>query len=235
MSLISCWLWIFIKNCCIGRTGLRLLQRHKKRILLLFSIFLLFIVSLFYVPKIYCVFGSSISSLELDVFTAKSPNDGQGLNELADSYFPLDQIALTANVSYNQKSVEGFPVSFQVDGPENSSGVTHFFRVGFTNQSGQATVCFTIPSFNSSRQVVGMWTVYTFTKIGDETVSDALTFEVVYETESNSEVSLLPSSFSFRELFILVFVVVLGLLSTLLLFFIKKRRKSKNELVPHSF
>jgi hypothetical protein len=234
-AIISVFDGYLSKNVTISQKGLMLLKRNGMLMMLSFSIFLLFIISLVCVPKIYCVYASSISPLELDVFVEKSPNDGQEPNQSADSYFPLEQMMLTANVSYNQKSVEGFPVSFQVDGPKNPSGATHFFRVGFTNQSGQVILCFTLPSFNSSLQVVGTWTVSAFTKIGEETASDSLTFEVVYKKESNSELSSLPSSSSFQGLFILVFVVVLGLLSTLLLFFLRKRRKSKNKLVPHPF
>jgi hypothetical protein len=139
--------------------------------------FLILTLFLFYasqltvkLPKVFSYTGG-----EIDVFTQKKPYGGRGFNVSSDAFSIGENVTLYALVQYNNWPVPSLLVAFHINGPLNSIYNVTFSRVAETNDTGIATLTFTLP--RDEEVASGSWNVLCNAKIGDEMVSDYLTFQ----------------------------------------------------------
>jgi len=114
---------------------------------------------------------------ELDIFTQKQPFSGKGPKVFSDAFHPGEEVLLYASVNYNKAPLHKALVMFRIEGPSDSSSIV-FYRVAETNESGLASVSFTIPSVENGSAIFGNWTVFGLVEIGGVEFKDELIFRV---------------------------------------------------------
>jgi hypothetical protein len=135
-------------------------------------------------PTLCLIFVLAMLNLQLacaqgrviDLYTQKG-GEGEGVS--GGVFTLIEKVELTVNLTYNGYPVQHQLVAFAVSGP---GGFGALAQAGFTNESGYATMQFSIPALPES---FGTWTVNANAQLADEYLSDFLTFDVV---------SLLPRS-----------------------------------------
>jgi hypothetical protein len=113
----------------------------------------------------------------IDVFTQKAPFDGRGPHASSDAFHPGEKVVVNALVEYNDMPVKDALVTFHVAGPEGLLQIV-FSRVAETNESGVASIGFTIPSVENGSTIFGNWTVQGYVQLEDWEYTDLLTFRV---------------------------------------------------------
>ena len=126
----------------------------------------------------YLVYAAN-GSLVVDLFTDKAPFDGRGANQPSDGFsYYLDPIVLHTLVTYNGEPRIGVLVSFEVTAP---TPTLNQYRTAHTDQSGVATISFSLPTENVESIAFGEWVAFSSAAIsGGYYGSDRLTFEVGY-------------------------------------------------------
>jgi len=117
----------------------------------------------------------------------ETPWVGKGPNVTADAYEPQDLVILYAYLEYNQEPEAYKMVTFEIHGPVNSVENITIFRTAWTNDSGIATINFTIPGSglpNWYEMVHGKWTCYQAAQVKIyQKPTDWLWFEVGWIVE----------------------------------------------------
>jgi len=119
------------------------------------------------IPLIFGV-GPSI-----DLYTQKG---GIGPNQPSEPFAPGDQVILYALVTYNNTSVEGKLVAFEV---YDAGGIRILDRTGKTNAYGLAMINFTLQiTCFPGQKVIGEWFAIATVEVAETIVNDTLTFRV---------------------------------------------------------
>ncbi len=113
----------------------------------------------------------------IDIFTQKEPFSGRGENVASDAFHPGEPVTLFARVLVSGAPISNQLVTFQVIEPSNNTG-TLLERVAETNETGLASIMFTIPSTSSETHIFGNWTVIGSVEISGVCSEDSLTFRV---------------------------------------------------------
>jgi hypothetical protein len=113
---------------------------------------------------------------DIDIFTQKEPFSGRGENVASDAFHPGEPITLFASVSINDAPVSNKLVSFEVREP--SINTTFLQRVAVTNETGLASIEFTIPCTDNHTYISGIWSVTGYVELDKVTLNDSLTFRV---------------------------------------------------------
>jgi len=112
---------------------------------------------------------------------------GVGPNATADAYEPQDLVILYAYLEYNQEPEAYKMVTFEIHGPANPVYNITIIRPAWTNESGIATINFTIPGSGIPdwyTMVAGKWWCYQAAQVKIYTkVTDWLFFEVGWIVE----------------------------------------------------
>lgn len=140
----------------------------------------------------------------IDVFTYKG---GLGSNQSGGIFQPNELVNLFALVTSNGDPIVNGLVSFEIQNQKNPIENITIIQVASTNRSGMAEASFRIPLPHPDLGAVvyGNWTVIATTNVGDETLSDALTFPVIIRGDVNhdgrvdaSDLVLLAEAYSSR-------------------------------------
>jgi len=140
----------------------------------------------------------------IDVFTSK---DGLGSNQSGGIFQPNELVNLFALVTSNGDPIVNGLVSFEIQNQKNPIENITIIQVASTNRSGITEASFRIPLPHPDLGAVvyGNWTVIATTNVGDETLSDALTFPVIIRGDVNhdgrvdaSDLVLLAEAYSSR-------------------------------------
>lgn len=200
-------------------------QNHKKKVQMIMFFLILLMISVCYIESIPTSKAQNEIkvSLEIKLHTQDESNAQRNI------FYPLEKVKINAKVTFNDEPIEAALVAFQVDGPGVEPEIHQFFRSSSTNQTGIATILFTIPPSNSSNQVAGMWALYGTTTIGGESAIDELVFEVKTIDLPPDQDETTWAFLNIRELFILLLAITA--ISTISLLVLLKRRR-KQELVP---
>jgi hypothetical protein len=117
----------------------------------------------------------------------ETPYIGEGANKTADAYEPQDLVILYAYLEYNQEPEAYKMVTFEVHGPANPVYNITIIRTALTNESGIATINFTIPGSGIPdwyTMVAGKWWCYQAAQVKIyEKPTDWLFFEVGWIVE----------------------------------------------------
>ncbi len=168
------------------------------------------------VNMVFCQ-ETSDSSVTLELSFQKISNNEQTESEQdSDLFNPLDTIEIYAKVEFEGLDQKGVLVSFEINGPENSSHPYSVYRTAKTDQAGIASISFTVPPENSTIAIEGAWNIYSTTKILGETDYDTKSFEVQ-----------LSNTIQTRELFIILLVATAVSTTTPLAILAKKSRVKK--------
>ena len=124
------------------------------------------------------------SGRQIDVYTQHPPPyGGQGTDRPSNPFRPSMEVLLYAKASYNAWPVAQRPVSYRV-----RHGIWDFTISGTTNQSGIASVKFTIPwlGYDTEAMVIGIWNITATVAIAEQIVTDTLWFYVLF-SDLNSD------------------------------------------------
>jgi hypothetical protein len=123
---------------------------------------------------------SNHSYRKIDIFTAKKPFDGRGINQSSDAFQPQELVNLYALVTYNDYPVANKLVAFQINNQPNAFQNITIVHASPTNQSGIAEFSFRIPwpDINAEQIIFGEWVAIATVDIAGEVVADILTFRV---------------------------------------------------------
>ncbi|MCW4052803.1 MAG: hypothetical protein NWE78_06320 [Candidatus Bathyarchaeota archaeon] len=135
----------------------------------------------------------------IDIFTQKEPFSGRGENVASDAFHPGEPVTLFARVFVSGAPISNQLVTFQVLGPSNNTG-TLFERVAETNETGLASIMFTIPSTDNETHIFGNWTVIGCVEINEVCSEDSLIFRVGWIVKIIS-LRTIDDSLSNRNLF----------------------------------
>jgi hypothetical protein len=140
----------------------------------------------------------------IDIFTDKG---GLGSNQSGGIFQPNELVNLIALVTSNGDPIVNGLVSFEIQNQKNPIENITIIQVASTNRSGMAEASFRIPLPHPDLGAIvyGNWTVIVTANVGDETLSDALTFLVIIRGDVNhdgrvdaSDLVLLAEAYSSR-------------------------------------
>jgi len=109
----------------------------------------------------------------IDVYTQR---DGKGINQSSDTFAPDELVAVTAYLTYNLAPVAGNLVTFNLYLP---NGTMLLSRANETDEEGLAFIAYLVPA----APVFGMYKINATAVIGEESVSDFLSFRISWLVE----------------------------------------------------
>ena len=137
------------------------------------------------------------SGIKIDVFTQNEPYSGRGPNQPSDAFCPQENVVLNALVTYGESALQNVLVVFEVLAPDNTS----FCLTDSTNDSGIATVHFTIPyGCANTTDSFGSWFIRANASIAGKIVRDTLTFVMDWVVKLIS-VRTIDESLTYRSSF----------------------------------
>jgi hypothetical protein len=138
------------------------------------------------IPALARQYAAASTGGMIDLFTDRG---GLGLNQTGGFFHAYELVVLYALVTYNDCPVVNNLVSFEVNGAADPGEGVTIIQVVFTNESGIAEVSFRIPAplGNPEAIVDGKWNVVATTKLGQETLSDTLTFFIIIPGDVNHD------------------------------------------------
>jgi hypothetical protein len=143
-----------------------MLKTNKKaRVTLVLATLCLFLVLAMFDTQLAHAQGRVI-----DIYTQKG---GEGELVSGGMFTLIETVEFTARLTYNGYPVQHQLVAFGVYGPGNFSSVS---AAKFTNESGYATMQFSIPPLAES---FGTWTANANAQLADEYLTDSVTFDVL--------------------------------------------------------
>ena len=122
--------------------------------------------------------GSSASSNWQMNLTFQANNGTQVSSSPPPIFAPFDLIQITSTIT-NQNQTDRFVlVSFEVEGPANSSYPIQLIRTATTDQTGKANMTFRIPLDTDQRPVFGTWSVFADANSSQGVIQQNATFQV---------------------------------------------------------
>jgi hypothetical protein len=116
--------------------------------------------------------------VSFDVYTQRG---GKGSNVFAGTFKPDEEVFLIVEIMENDFPVENQSVTFEVVGPPNSYQNISAIARTVTNSSGIGSARLKISSTSEqpTQAVVGIWAVQSQVGLDQDTIGDAMDFEVV--------------------------------------------------------
>jgi hypothetical protein len=170
------------------------------------TVFLGLIIAIFLTFSLFpCTRLTSVAAqtgVEIDLYTDQTPFNGRGANQSADTYEPQELVVLFALATYNDATVAGRLVAFQINGPPNQFQNITIVGSGITDENGTAEFSFRLPwpSQTPEKAIFGEWAAFATVEIAERVVVDTLTFRVGWIV-SIIEISTLSSKLNLQMIF----------------------------------